>query len=127
MIYVFDTNIFIYYLTDERTVDFCFSEEFLSLNKILISPIIRIELLSFPNLSIEEDLAIKDLLSNFTSIPLIREIEDLTIELKRTHKIKLPDAIIAATSLYQNVILVTRNIHNFQGIAGLKLENPFKI
>jgi len=97
------------------------------LNKILISPIVRIELLSFPNLSIEEDLAIKDLLSNFTSIPLIREIEDLTIELKRTHKIKLPDAIIAATSLYQNVILVTRNIHNFQGIAGLKLENPFKI
>ena len=41
------------------------------------------------------------------------------------YKIKLPDAIIAATALNQDAFLVTRNVSDFQGIAGLKIENPF--
>lgn len=48
-----------------------------------------------------------------------------TIQLKRQYKIKLPNAIIAATSLNKDAVLVTRNVSDFQGIAGLKIENPF--
>jgi len=75
MKYVYDTNIFIYYLSDEPTVNSLFTENFLNLHEVLISPIIRMELLSFPSLEKEEEQAIKDLLSQFYSIPLLKEIE----------------------------------------------------
>jgi hypothetical protein len=113
MIYLYDTNIFIYYLAGESTVDSFFAEKFLNLHDILISPIVRIELLSFSGLLSEEEQEIEDLLSQFSSVPLLREIEDLTIQLKRQYKIKLPDAIIAATSLNKNAVLVTRNVSDF--------------
>ncbi|MFN7511530.1 MAG: hypothetical protein ACK5QM_01030, partial [Microcystis sp.] len=51
MKYVYDTNIFIYYLADDDLVTSFFSPAFLSLHQIFISPIVRIELLSFPTLS----------------------------------------------------------------------------
>ncbi|MDJ0674161.1 MAG: type II toxin-antitoxin system VapC family toxin [Calothrix sp. MO_167.B42] len=125
MRYLYDTNIFIYYLAGEAIVDLLFAEYFLNLHDILISPIVRIELLSFSGLSEDEEQLIEDLLSQFSSVPLLREIEDQTIQLKRRYKIKLPDAIIAATALNQDAFLVTRNISDFKGIAGLKVENPF--
>ncbi|BBD70178.1 hypothetical protein NIES4072_65440 [Nostoc commune NIES-4072] len=125
MRYVYDTNIFIYYLADEPTVNSLFTEKFLNLHEVLISPIIRMELLSFVGLEKQEEQAIKDLLSQFYSVPLLREIEEQTIQLRRQYKIKLPDAIIAATALHKDAVLVTRNSNDFQGIAGLKIENPF--
>jgi predicted nucleic acid-binding protein len=125
MRYVYDTNIFIYYLADEPTVNSFFIEEFLNLHEVLISPIIYIELLSFAGLEKEEEQAIRDLLSQFYSVPLLRKIEEQTIQLKRQYKIKLPDAIIAATALHKDAFLVTRNTNDFQGIAELKIENPF--
>ncbi|AFZ03639.1 type II toxin-antitoxin system VapC family toxin [Calothrix sp. PCC 6303] len=125
MKYVYDTNIFIYYLADEPRVDSLFGENFLNLHDILVSPIVRIELLSFSGLSENEKQSIEDLLSQFKSVPLSREIEDQTIHLKQRHKIKLPDAIIAATALNQDAFLVTRNVRDFQEIAGIKIQNPF--
>ncbi|MCC5619507.1 type II toxin-antitoxin system VapC family toxin [Nostoc sp. CHAB 5836] len=125
MRYVYDTNIFIYYLADEPAVNSLFTEKFLNLHEVLISPIIRMELLSFVGLEKQEEQALKDLLSQFYSVPLLREIEEQTIQLRRQYKIKLPDAIIAATALHKDAFLVTRNANDFQGIAGLKIENPF--
>ena len=125
MKYLYDTNIFIYYLADDITVNSWFTEEFLNLHEILISPIIPIELLSFTGLSKEEEQSIEDLLSQFNTVPLLREIENQTIQIKRQYKIKLPDAIIAATAINQDAFLVTRNVGDFKGITGLKIENPF--
>jgi predicted nucleic acid-binding protein len=125
MKYLYDTNIFIYYLADDITVNSWFTEEFLNLQEILVSPIIRIELLSFAGLSKEEEQSIEDLLSQFNTVPLLREIENQTIQIKRQYKIKLPDAIIAATAINQDAFLVTRNVGDFKGITGLKIENPF--
>jgi len=41
------------------------------------------------------------------------------------YKIKIPDAIIAATTLSQNGCLVTRNVDDFKEISGLNIKNPF--
>jgi predicted nucleic acid-binding protein len=125
MRYIYDTNIFIYYLADEVAVSSFFTEEFLNLHEVVISPIIRIELLSFAGLSKEEEQSIEDLLSQFNAIPLSRVIENQTVALKRQYKIKLPDAIIAATAINQDAVLLTRNVNDFQGIVGFKIENPF--
>lgn len=49
------------------------------------------------------------------------------INLRRYYKIKLPDALIAATALYNDLILVTRNVADFKNIIGLELINPYTI
>ncbi len=46
-------------------------------------------------------------------------------ELKRRKKIKLADAVIAATALLNNLKLATRNVDDFKGIEGLEVLNPF--
>jgi toxin FitB len=45
--------------------------------------------------------------------------------LRRVRKIKLGDAIIAATALETDRQLVTRNEQDFRGIQGLRVINPF--
>ncbi|AFY35552.1 type II toxin-antitoxin system VapC family toxin [Calothrix sp. PCC 7507] len=125
MKYLYDTNIFIYYLAGDETVSELFSDAFLNNNYVVISPIIRIELLCFSGLSDDETEVIENLLSQFDSIAISRKVENQTIALKRKHKIKLPDAIIAATALCQEAVVITRNVHDFQCITELKLENPF--
>jgi len=51
-------------------------------------------------------------------------IVDTVIELKRERKLKLPDAIIAATALDNDFTLITRNVVDFKKI-DLKIYNPF--
>lgn len=52
-------------------------------------------------------------------LPLSDVVAQKTIELRKNHKIKLPDAIIAATVLAYNLTLITRNTSDFQKVAGL--------
>ncbi|MEA2033950.1 MAG: PIN domain-containing protein [Euryarchaeota archaeon] len=58
-------------------------------------------------------------------IPLTDEIANLSIDKRRQSNIKLPDAVIAATTLHNNLILVTRNDKDFTAIKGLEIYNPF--
>ena len=55
------------------------------------------------------------------------DIIEQTIDLRKKHKIKIPDAIVAATALVYNLTLVTRNINDFKNIPGLDLLNPWNI
>jgi predicted nucleic acid-binding protein len=51
------------------------------------------------------------------------DIIEQTIDLRKEFKIKIPDAIVAATALIYNLTLVTRNIIDFKNIPGLDLLN----
>ncbi|MCC5898243.1 MAG: type II toxin-antitoxin system VapC family toxin [Phormidium sp. BM_Day4_Bin.17] len=126
MKYLYDTNIFIDYLAEEPVVLPLFSELFLSQNEVIISSIVRIELLSFPELSNEEEAVIADLLMQFERVPLLPKIEDRTIQLRRHHRIKLPDALIAATALHCSACVMTRNLDDFKRVSELTLCNPFE-
>lgn len=46
------------------------------------------------------------------------------IEIRQKNRIKLPDAVIAATAIVNNLVLVTRNVRDFQKIDDLILINP---
>jgi len=46
-----------------------------------------------------------------------------TIRLRKQVRIKIPDAIIAATALINDFVLITRNIDDFKGIKKIKLLN----
>jgi len=50
---------------------------------------------------------IKDRLSNFNYLPITSEIEDIAIVFRRTRKMKLPDAIIAATAKHHGLELLS--------------------
>jgi predicted nucleic acid-binding protein len=47
-----------------------------------------------------------------------------TIAIRQQYKTKLPDAIIAATALANNLTLITHNISDFRKIKGLRLLDP---
>ena len=51
---------------------------------------------------------------------------ELAVEMRRMKKMKLPDAIIAASAIQNGLILVTRNIKDFNGTK-VKTLNPFLV
>lgn len=99
---VLDTNILIYYLTGDLT-----AYEIVANNQIFISVITEMEMLSFTHLTEEDQKRIEQLLSLFTVISLTDKIKNKTIQIRKTYKVKLPDAIIAATALQLEYFLVT--------------------
>ena len=50
-----------------------------------------------------------------------------TIKICRQSKIKLPDAIIAATCLVNKYVLITRNVKDFDHITDLIIINPWEL
>ena len=86
-----------------------------------ISIITKIELLGFTNVPQQ----IVDFTDNSFVIPLEDSIVKQTILLRKEYKIKLPDAIIAATALVFNLTLITNNTNDFKSISDLSLLNPY--
>lgn len=69
------------------------------------------ELLGFHGIKPEEEALIRQKLEHLTYLPLTRDIEDRVIGLRQSRKIKLPDAIIAATALCSGTELLTLDQH----------------
>lgn len=97
-----DTNIIIYLLQGHPQI-----YELLNDREIWLSVITEIELLSYPTLTLSETRLLKDFLSECRVIDINRAIKEKTIEIKRSAKVKLPDALIAASASYLNVPLLT--------------------
>ncbi|HCC37208.1 MAG TPA: PIN domain nuclease [Treponema sp.] len=90
-----------------------------------ISVISQIEVLRF-NDTPENEAILNDFVEMSVIHPLSSDIVLRVIALCKQRKIKIPDAIIAATALVENMILVTRNIDDFKNITGLEFLNPWE-
>ncbi|OGI60035.1 hypothetical protein A2641_02570 [Candidatus Nomurabacteria bacterium RIFCSPHIGHO2_01_FULL_37_25] len=121
--YLFDTNAVIYFLSGDKTA-VALVKEMLKNNKTIYVPtIVRLELFSKPNLNPIEQNAIHDFLSYAIEINLDKTIADIASAIRRNLKIKVADSIVAATALYTNSFLVTRNTKDFkiQGVRIIKV------
>ena len=76
------------------------------------------EILSYNFPSKEEEQFVRKLLSLFTIIDISKTIAEQVIILKKSRKIKLPDAIIVATSLIENATLYTndKQLHTIENL-----------
>jgi predicted nucleic acid-binding protein len=69
----------------------------------------------------------KVFISLATVIEMDKSIIDQTILLRKKYRIKLPDAIIAATAITLNLTLVSNNVKDFEKIPNFKVLNPHKL
>lgn len=99
--YLADTNCFIYFL-DAHPLLLPFSQDIWA-----YSYITEIELLSKPSLTSDQERIIRLLLSTCVKIDHTQTISDLTIDIRKKYKVKLPDSIIAATAQSLNIPLLT--------------------
>lgn len=109
--YLLDTNFILGTLKSDTQVLAELSSRRILAGECSYSAIARMELLGFHRITQEEETLIKQKLEHFAYLPLIKDIEDRVIALRQSRKIKLPDAIIAATALYFGIELLTLDQH----------------
>lgn len=99
--YLADTNTFIALLNKHPSI-----ASFLESNWYF-SFITEIELLGKPQIRSSEIKNVQDLLKICTKLIHAESINQIAIKLKQTTKIKLPDALIAATAIHYELPLLT--------------------
>ncbi|OFX26035.1 MAG: hypothetical protein A2033_19540 [Bacteroidetes bacterium GWA2_31_9] len=119
--FLFDSNILIYLskgLLDVKT--------FTNKDDVpYVSVITYMEVMGYTFKSIKEEHLINQFCEGAYIIQLSDKIIKNVIDLRKEYKIKLPDAIIAATAIENKLKLVTRNIGDFKNIPKLNIVNPF--
>lgn len=91
-----------------------------------VSFITKIELLVW-NPPVPSDIIIREEFLDGSEIYFINDdIISLAIQIRKTTNIKLPDAVIAATAMINNLILISDNDNDFLKVEplGLKYLNP---
>ncbi len=122
--YLIDTNVVIAHLGNLLPTN---GAAFVDAPAPQISVISRIELLGWYNAPATELAKLEQFVNNAFIFELEEPLILRTIELRQQHRIKTPDAIIAATALHYNLQLLTRNFGDFKHINGLNTLNPFDL
>jgi predicted nucleic acid-binding protein len=92
---------------------------------IAISVVVELEFLAFSGLSDSDRILFKQFKDRITVLSLDAQDESLlgsTINIRQRFNVKLPDAIIAASAIQKEAILIS-NDQVFQRIEGLKLQS----
>jgi predicted nucleic acid-binding protein len=124
--FLIDTNVLIYYFDNLIPADSEQMVDNIFINSFNISIISKIEFLGWHKFSEEQYEKAVNFLRGATIFSLAEATVDKTIQIKRQRRIKLPDGVIAATCLINDLTLVTRNTDDFKYIEGLDLYNPFQ-
>jgi predicted nucleic acid-binding protein len=89
-----------------------------------ISVAVKIEVLGFDDVP-DRLLAMEEFLNAATVLPLDEVVTKQTILLRRLYKkLKLGDAVIAASCIVHNLTLISRNTADFKLIQGLTIIDP---
>ena len=116
-----DTNVFIRLFEGDADV-----AEYLQGKHLFVSIITEMELLGFHGISETDKQFYRMVLDDCSLMELSQPVKERTILLKQQHKIRLPDAIIAATADYLSIPLLTfdKGFSKLRGIDILLMELP---
>jgi predicted nucleic acid-binding protein len=119
--FTLDTNYLIYYFKGEEKVIDLIQGLIINRTPIFISIVTKVEILAYPEITPKEEKTFLEMIKNMILIEFDDKLTNFVVDLRRKYKIKLPDAIIAATALYTNSSLITRNIKDFSKIKDLNI------
>lgn len=108
--FLLDTNFILGMLKGTPAVVDLIQREQLLAGQCAYSAITRMELLGYPGITRAEDELIRNRLAMFAYLPVDRAVEDRAIELRRSRRVKLPDALIAATAITHGLRLLTFDV-----------------
>lgn len=97
-----DTNAVSYFLAGHQVLKSLFTEK-----ELFISFITEMEMLSYTGFSTQERKNIKAFIEQCYLLEMNPEIKEAAIKIRLSYRIKLPDAIIAATSFIAEIPLVS--------------------
>jgi len=119
-----DTNVLVYHVAGDPAAT-KFLDETIAGRSFCLSILSVIEFLGWHGHTDKEFVECKELIELATILTVSKEVADKAIELRRSKRIKLADAVIASTALVNNITLITRNIRDFKRIRDLQIINPF--
>lgn len=103
LIFLLNTNIALYYLGGRLAVP-------LPMGQYHASIITEIELLSYPSLIPADEQQIRNFMAQMVIVGINDPIKNGAITLRKQHRLKLPDAIIAATAQSLGALLLTNDL-----------------
>ncbi len=116
-----DSNILIaYFEAEPATTSFILANQ-QQRQPLFVSIVSVTEVLSLRNLTKDEIHRIKDFLDEFVILPLDRRVAETAGELRRSYRLSLPDAMLAATAYLQNIPFITRD-KNFSKIKEITIR-----
>jgi predicted nucleic acid-binding protein len=124
--YLIDTNVISGYFSETLSVS---ALDFLG--KVIdnvpnLSVITEIEALSWINADKDKERILREFIGDSTILGVTPQVVQQCVSIRRSRKIKTPDAIIAATAIVNNLILISSDA-NFEGVQGLRIINPRNI
>ena len=122
--FLIDTNTVIDYLGKKLPVR---AEEFLDTLPPVVSVITRMEVLSWYGVTTRQLSLLLPFFQYAVVYPLNETVVLQTIAIRQQQKIKLPDAIIAATAMVHGLDLITRNVKDFKNIASLHVMDVWSL
>jgi predicted nucleic acid-binding protein len=126
--YLIDSNTLIEYVGKQLPITgTLWLENLIDSEDGTLSIINWIEIFSYPAIEEEEKNRFEDLCERLVLLNVTFDIAERTALLRQKVKMKLPDAIIAATALVHRLTLVTNDTHDFKNVPGLAMVNPHDI
>lgn len=117
---ILDSNILIY----SQLAEFTYLRPLIFDEANAVSKISQLEVLGFHRLDDKAKRYFESCFQMLGIIDISGEIIDSAIALRQQRKMSLGDAIVAATALHHNAILLTRNVADFIHITDLNIVNP---
>ena len=121
--FLLDTNIILGFLNGNSKINDFFQKNLID-SSLYASQITRMELLGYPSISSDEEKCLKDFLSLIKILPVNDAVCDQAITLRRKTRLKLPDALIAATAICFDLVLITCDVELLEKSDTLRSINP---
>ncbi|MBI4451665.1 type II toxin-antitoxin system VapC family toxin [Candidatus Woesearchaeota archaeon] len=120
-----DTNVIVDHLRSFAPA-MVFVESCLGRDSVFFSAITEVELLAGDsNKDRKKREMLLHLLGTWTKVAPDNPIAASAGDIRREHGLDVPDAIVAATALYLDAEIMTRNIKDFKHVPGLRARAPY--